>query len=163
MFHDENVFFVKGKNDYMRNVYGSYMAVFSAEFSISTKKEGDMVDISGDVADAVIKSGISNGIAVVFVPGSTAAITTIEYEPGLVRDLPDALERIAPVNHEYHHEEMWHDGNGRSHVRASLLKPDLTVPFMNGKVRTGTWQQIVLVELDIRPRKRTVMVQIIGE
>lgn len=139
------------------------MTVVSDELSFSTTKEGEIIDITGMTGEAVRKSGITNGVVVLFVPGSTAAITTVEFEPGLVKDLPDALERIAPRDHEYNHEKMWHDGNGRSHVKAAILKPDLTVPFRNGRLVTGTWQQIAFVELDVRPRKRKVELQIIGE
>jgi len=99
----------------------------------------------------------------VFVPGSTGALTTIEYEPGLIHDFPAALERIVPRNIRYEHERRWHDGNGHSHVRASILGPSLTVPFTNGKLALGTWQQIVFVELDVRPRTRELVVQIVGE
>lgn len=139
------------------------MVVFSSEFTLNTTREGEIIDITGQVADKVAESGVKNGIAVVFVPGSTASITTIEFEPGLQKDLPEALEKIAPKDHEYSHEKMWHDGNGRSHVKASILKPDLTVPIRNSSLVTGTWQQVVFIELDVRPRQRNVLVQIIGE
>ncbi len=139
------------------------MAVISRELSLRTKREGEIIDITGMAQDALRESGLKNGIMVLFVPGSTASITTIEFEPGLKKDLPEALDRIAPEDHEYHHEQMWHDGNGRSHVKASMMKPDLTVPFNDGELITGTWQQIVFVELDVRPRNRTVILQIIGE
>lgn len=139
------------------------MEVVSDELNLSTKKEGEIIDVTEMAAEAVTKSGISNGIIVLFIPGSTAAITTIEYEPGLMKDFPEALERIAPGDIDYKHEKMWHDGNGRSHVKSAILKPDLTVPVRNRKLVTGTWQQIVFVELDVRPRKRKVEIQIIGE
>jgi secondary thiamine-phosphate synthase enzyme len=106
---------------------------------------------------------MNDGIATVFVPGSTAAVTTIEYEPGLLNDFPNMLERIAPQNITYEHEQMWHDGNGHSHVRASLLGPSLTVPFTNKQLALGTRQQIVLIELDTRSRDRSLIVQLIGE
>ena len=122
-----------------------------------------MINITEDISTAVKESKISDGIATIFVPGSTAAVTTIEYEPGLLKDFPDMLERIAPKNMEYEHENMWHDGNGHSHVRASLVGPSLTVPFTNKQLTLGTWQQIVLVELDTRSRDRSLVVQIIGE
>ncbi|HZY94100.1 MAG TPA: secondary thiamine-phosphate synthase enzyme YjbQ [Candidatus Bathyarchaeia archaeon] len=103
-----------------------------------------------------------NGIIVLFLPGSTAALTTIEYEPGLLHDFPAMLDRIAPSNIPYEHENHWHDGNGHSHVRASLLGPDLTIPLQDGKLVLGTWQQIVFIELDIRPRNREIIIQLIG-
>jgi len=130
---------------------------------IKTKGESQMVNITEDIARVVQESKISDGIATIFVPGSTAAITTIEYEPGLLQDFPSMLERIAPKNIDYEHEKAWHDGNGHSHVRASLVGPSLTVPFTNKQLTLGTWQQIVLVELDIRSRERSLVVQIIGE
>jgi len=99
----------------------------------------------------------------VFVPGSTAAVTTIEFEPGLAKDFPAMLERVAPVDIDYEHQRAWHDGNGRSHVKASLVGPSLSVPFERGVLTLGTWQQIVFVELDIRPRRREVVVQVMGE
>jgi secondary thiamine-phosphate synthase enzyme len=122
-----------------------------------------MVDITPEVQRVVDESGLADGIAVVFVPGSTAAITTIEYEPGLAKDFPDMLERVAPSSVDYQHQRAWHDDNGKSHVKASLVGPSLTVPFEEGSLTLGTWQQIVFVELDITPRGRVVVVQIIGE
>ena len=139
------------------------MVTFTETLEFNTSKDGDILDLTGDVKRVVKQSRVSNGIVTVFVPGSTGALTTIEYEPGLLQDLPAALERIAPSNVYYHHEEMWHDGNGRSHVRASIIGPSLTVPIVNGELTLGTWQQIVFIELDIRPRRRRVIVQIIGE
>ena len=99
----------------------------------------------------------------VFISGSTAAVTTIEYEPGLVKDLPEIFEKIAPAGKRYHHDDTWHDGNGYAHVRAALLGPSLTIPFSDGKLHLGTWQQVVLIDFDNRPRKREVVVQITGE
>lgn len=122
-----------------------------------------MIDITEKVHKLVEKGKITNGIVLIFVPGSTGALTTIEYEPGLLQDFPTMLDRIAPRNIEYEHEKRWHDGNGRSHVRASLLGPDLTVPVQNSRLMLGTWQQIVFVELDVRPRDREIIVQFIGE
>jgi len=139
------------------------MSVITKTMRIKTKGESQMVNITEDIARVVQESKISDGIATIFVPGSTAAITTIEYEPGLLQDFPSMLERIAPKNIDYEHEKAWHDGNGHSHVRASLVGPSLTVPFTNKQLTLGTWQQIVLVELDIRSRERSLVVQIIGE
>ncbi|OPY48505.1 MAG: hypothetical protein A4E48_02809 [Methanosaeta sp. PtaU1.Bin060] len=124
---------------------------------------GSVRDITGDVCEAVLGSGLEEGIATIFVPGATGAVTTLEHEEGLVRDLGDALERLVPEEIEYAHNERWHDGNGHSHVRASLIGPSLTLPFSGQSPVLGTWQQIVFLELDTRPRHRRVMVQILGE
>jgi len=139
------------------------MSVYSYELSIQTKGEVDIVDITSDVQKVVSKSKIKEGIVCVFVPGSTGSITTIEYEPGLMQDLPEALERIAPKNMYYKHHETWHDDNGHSHVRASLMGPSKSFPIKNGKLLHGTWQQLVFVEFDTRPRSRKIIVQIVGE
>ncbi len=139
------------------------MVVITKQIKISSKSENDIIDITEQVADAISKSGISNGTITVFVSGSTGAITTIEYEPGLVKDFPEMLSRIAPDDVNYSHEEMWHDGNGRSHVKASLVGPSLTIPFKDGELLLGQWQQIVFLELDTRARTRSIILQIIGE
>ena len=139
------------------------IAVFKEEIPIKTKGEEDIVDITGEVAHAIKSSKLRNGIACVFVSGSTGAVTTIEYEPGLLSDLPEALDRLFPKDIEYEHHLRWHDGNGHSHVRASFIGPSLTVPFSDGRLELGTWQQIVFIELDIRPRHRKIIVQVIGE
>jgi len=139
------------------------MKVFSERIDLKSKGEVDMVDITARVEGIVENNQIENGIATIFVRGSTAAVTTIEYEPGLLTDFPSMLEKIAPRNAVYEHEKRWHDGNGHSHVRASLIGPSLTVPIKDGKLTLGTWQQLVLVELDTRSRSRELIVQIIGE
>ena len=139
------------------------MVVFKEEIPIKTKGEEDIVDITGEVTHAVKNSKLRDGMACVFVPGSTGAVTTIEYEPGLLTDLPRALERLFSKKIEYEHHLRWHDGNGHSHVRAAFIGPSLTVPFSDGRLTLGTWQQIVFIELDIRPRHRKIIVQIIGE
>src|SRR5262249_29477810 len=115
------------------------------------------------VADVLARHGLVEGQALVFVSGSTAALTTVEYEPGLVRDLPAMFERIAPQGARYHHEDTWHDGNGHSHCRASLLGPSLVIPFADGKLLLGTWQQIILIDFDNRPRQRDLVVQLTGQ
>ena len=115
------------------------------------------------VANAVRAEGVRNGIVTVFIPGSTGGITTIEYEPGLLKDFPAMLERIASRSIVYEHEKRWHDGNGRSHVRASLLGPSITIPFETGRLTLGTWQQLVFVEFDIQSRTRELVIQIMGE
>jgi len=137
--------------------------IVTKHLSIRTKGESDILDITGGVFGAVAESQLKNGIVTVFVPGSTGALTTIEYEPGLLEDFPNMLERIAPKNLDYEHEIRWHDGNGHSHVRASLIGPSLSIPFVNGRLTLGTWQQIVFVELDARSRTRDLIVQIMGE
>jgi len=139
------------------------MAVITKQIKISSKSENDVINITEQVADAISESGISNGTITVFVSGSTGAITTIEYEPGLVKDFPEMLSRVAPDDINYYHEQRWHDGNGRSHVKASLVGPSLTIPFKDGQLLLGTWQQIVFLELDTRARTRTLVLQIIGE
>jgi len=128
-----------------------------------THREGEIIDITDKTQRVVESSRMRSGVAVLFVPGSTGAITTIEYEPGLLADLPIALERLAPKDASYEHEKRWHDGNGHSHIRASTIGPDLSVPFRDKKLILGTWQQIVFLELDVRPRDRTVIVQLVGE
>ena len=139
------------------------MTVMTKQLSINTKGEDDILDVTKDVAEAVVESRLRNGVVTIFVPGSTGALTTIEYEPGLLKDLPSVLERVAPKGLEYEHEKRWHDGNGHSHVRASIIGPCLTVPFVNGRLTLGTWQQIVFLELDVRTRSRQLILQIIGE
>ena len=139
------------------------MAVITKQIKISSKSENDIIDITEQVANAISESGISNGTITVFVSGSTGAITTIECEPGLVKDFPEMLSRIAPDDINYEHEQRWHDGNGRSHVKASLVGPSLTIPFKDGQLLLGTWQQIVFLELDTRARTRNLVLQIIGE
>lgn len=126
-------------------------------------RSGDVMDITDKVAEMVQDSGLDSGVAVIFVPGATGAITTIEHEPGLVQDLGEALERLVPQGIEYAHNQRWHDGNGHSHIRASLLGPSLTVPFLESRLTLGTWQQIVFLEMDNRPRRRRIVVQIMGE
>ena len=124
---------------------------------------GDLIDITDRVSEAIAESGLSSGIVLVFVPGATGAVTTIEFETGLVKDMRDALERLAPEEIEYAHNERWGDGNGHSHIRASLIGPSLTMPFSSKKLMLGAWQQIVFLEMDNRPRNRRVVVQMVGE
>ncbi|MFQ6127913.1 MAG: secondary thiamine-phosphate synthase enzyme YjbQ [Thermoplasmata archaeon] len=139
------------------------MTVVTGSVELNTRGEVDIIDVTEDVRRVVSDSGIQNGIACVFTTSSTSTITTIEHEPGLLKDLPRALERLFPKNIDYEHERMWHDGNGHSHVRASVMKPSLTVPFVDGNILLGTWQQIVFVELDNKRRKRKLVVQMVGE
>ena len=137
--------------------------VATTRFQIPTSGQGDTRDISGQVQGAIAKTGATAGIATVFVVGSTAGVTTIEFEPGAVADLDRTFEQLAPRGGEYRHHLQWGDDNGSSHVRAALLGPSITVPFVEGALALGTWQQIVLVEFDTRARRREVVVQVIGE
>ena len=138
--------------------------VTTEQIQIQTRGNNHVINITDEVGQAVAGSGISNGVVTVFNVGSTAGITTTEFEPGLANhDLEAAFERIAPAQGRYEHEETWHDDNGHSHVRASLLGPSLSVPLVNGRLTLGTWQQIILVDFDTRGRTRTVICQIVGE
>jgi len=130
---------------------------------LATKGQGDAWDITDKVGESVAMSGIRAGVATIFVVGSTAGITTIEFEPGAIADLNGLFERLAPRTAEYRHHLRWGDDNGSSHVRAALLGPSLTVPFVDAALTLGTWQQIMLLEFDTRPRTRDVVVQILGE
>jgi secondary thiamine-phosphate synthase enzyme len=138
------------------------MEIITERFAVSTRGNSEVVDITGNVTAVLAKQKLRQGLVTVFVSGSTASITTTEFEPGLRKDIPEALERIAPQGQTYHHDETWHDGNGFSHVRASLLGPSLTLPFSHGELLLGTWQQIVLIDHDNRPRERTIIVQVMG-
>jgi secondary thiamine-phosphate synthase enzyme len=138
--------------------------VHSGTLKIKTKGNCDVVDITGRVNEFVSKSDIRKGTVTVFNVGSTAGITTTEYEPGLVNyDIRAAFEKIAPETGRYEHEETWHDDNGHAHVRATLMGPSLSVPVIDGRLTLGTWQQIILVDFDTRPRTRTVICQMVGE
>jgi secondary thiamine-phosphate synthase enzyme len=139
------------------------MSVITKVITVSSNGESDMIDITRQTDESIKASGLQDGIVTIFVSGSTASITTIEYELGLKKDFPKMLARIAPSEIEYEHDNTWHDGNGHSHVRASLIGPSLTVPFKNKSLMLGTWQQIVLLEMDTRPRERKIVLQIIGE
>jgi len=139
------------------------MSVITKVITVSSNGEGDMIDITRQTDESIKASGLQDGIVTIFVSGSTASITTIEYEVGLKKDFPKMLARIAPSEIEYEHDNTWHDGNGHSHVRASLIGPSVTVPFKNRSLMLGIWQQIVLLEMDTRPRERKIVLQIVGE
>ena len=130
--------------------------------AVATKGETHILDVTEAVADLVARNRLAEGHVLLFVPGSTGGLTTVEYEPGLLRDLPDLFERLAPRDAVYQHDETWHDGNGHSHVRASLLGPSLTVPVVEGHLALGTWQQIVFIDFDTRPRHRELVCQLCG-
>lgn len=139
------------------------MEIRTDSFVVNSKGNTDIIDITTNVQAKVDSSGLIEGNVLVFVGGSTAGITTIEYEPGLKKDYPDFFEKIIPSNISYKHDQTWHDGNGHSHVRASIQGASFTVPFTNGNLLLGTWQQIILVDFDNRSRKRNIIVQITGK
>ncbi|MBW2057183.1 MAG: YjbQ family protein [Deltaproteobacteria bacterium] len=139
------------------------MGIEFFEIYLQTTSDTDILDITRQAEQAVLKSAIENGSMTVFISGSTAAVTTIEYEPGVLNDLRKAIERIAPRDIPYDHDRRWGDGNGYSHVRASLVGPSLVVPVREGRLLLGTWQQIVVIDFDNRPRKRKVVIQTMGD
>lgn len=136
---------------------------FTESISMDTKGYCDIVDITPRLLSILRRLLIANGLVTLFCPGATGSITTIEYEPGVLQDLKEALERIAPSNIPYRHDERWGDGNGFSHVRAALMKPSLTIPVVDGKLTLGTWQQVVFIDFDNRGRHRDIIVQILGD
>jgi secondary thiamine-phosphate synthase enzyme len=138
------------------------MGVMTEYISVSTKGRRDVIDITPVMQDIIKDSNINSGIAVVFVPGSTCAVTTIEYEPGLKRDINEFLERLLPYAVDYHHHNTWHDDNGAAHLQAALIGPSITVPVVEGKLALGAWQQVVLIDCDTRPRKRRIVLQIVS-
>ena len=129
-------------------------------FTVSTNGFCDIVDITEKVVGATSETGVKDGVAHVFVEGSTAALSATEFEPGAIRDLKETLERIVPTDARYHHNEAWGDGNGHAHIRAALMKPSMSIPIVAGKLRLGTWQQVILLDFDNRPRRRTIHVQV---
>jgi secondary thiamine-phosphate synthase enzyme len=139
------------------------MVTYQDEVRIDTTGHRDMHDITDDVAEVVRASGVRTGVAHIFVVGSTGAVGTIEFEPGLQRDLPEILDKLIPPSRSYGHEMAWHDGNGHSHLQATWLGPDLTVPVRDGRLVLGTWQQIFHLECDIKPRQREIVVTVLGE
>jgi secondary thiamine-phosphate synthase enzyme len=139
------------------------MITYEREYSFSTAGDGTIVDLTKALESALGESGVTTGQLVVFVPGSTGAVTTIEYEPGLIKDLPEFFERIIPRNRTYYHDATWGDGNGFSHMRAALVGPSLSIPVSDGRMTLGTWQQVVFLEFDNRERGRKVAISILGE
>lgn len=146
----------------VRGVYTRSMAVLHTRLEMATEGHGHVLDLTAEVCSWLSSVDARDGQVTVFVPGSTAAVTTIEFEPGAVRDLDRALEAIAPHHGEYHHDLRWGDGNGFSHLRAALIGPSLTVPVIAGNPILGTWQQVVLVECDLAPRARSVVLTFMG-
>ena len=139
------------------------MPVKTHSISISTRGNADIIDITEEVGRAVAESGLKSGTVTVFTPSSTSGLTTIEYESGALADLRRLFDEILPADREYAHNARWGDGNGHSHVRAALLGPSMTVPFVAGRLTLGTWQQIVYLDFDVRPRRRELVVQVMGE
>jgi len=139
------------------------MSVYTGKIILKDRGGFEVFDITKKVKSEVQKSGLKNGTVTVFVPGATGALTTIEYESGLVQDLEDFFNKNIPQGKDYHHEKKWHDGNGHSHLRASLIGPSISVPFIDSQLTLGTWQQIIFLELDNKPHYRELVVQIIGE
>lgn len=139
------------------------MKIITDSLVLSTKGHTDIIDITRDVQNVLKSSALQEGSLTVFIAGSTAGVTTIEYEPGLLKDLPEAFEKLAPTGVAYHHDATWGDGNGHSHVRAALLGASFTAPFKDGQLILGTWQQIVVIDFDNRSRQRRVVVQMMGE
>ena len=139
------------------------MVVANGTIKLRTSAEDEIIDVTGRVQEIVSGSNLRNGLACIFVAGSTAAVTTVEHEPGLVADMHEAMERLYPKSKDYEHHQRWGDGNGHSHVRASFVGPSLTVPVVDGRLLLGTWQQVVFMEFDNKPRNREITVQIVGE
>lgn len=137
------------------------MPIINEHFTINTNGNNDIIDVTKHVQNCVYQHALKNALVCVSIQGSTSAITTIEYEEGLVRDLRDALERIAPMNKDYHHDEIWHDGNGYAHVRAALVGSSVNIALVDGLLNLGTWQQVVLLDFDNKPRSRNITVQIV--
>ena len=139
------------------------MSVKTLSIQLSTRGNTDMIDITDQAQHKVVESGLENGIVTIFCPSSTSGLTTIEYESGALSDLKRLFDQLTPPEQHYAHNAAWGDGNGHSHVRAALLKASLTVPFVNGRLTLGTWQQIIYMDFDIRPRRREIILQIMGE
>ena len=137
--------------------------IYQREIHLQTSGHGEMHDLTGDVTQIVRASGVRTGLVHVFTIGSTAGVGTVEFEPGLQKDLPASLDKLFPPGRDYGHEQAWHDGNGHSHLQATLLGPGLTVPIKGGQLVLGTWQQVFHLECDIKPRRRTIEVTVMGE
>lgn len=138
------------------------MAIINEKFTVNTAGNNDVIDITKQVQNCVYQHALKDGLVCISIQGSTSAVTTIEYENGLVQDLREALERLAPSGQEYHHDEIWHDGNGYAHVRSALVGSSVNVALVDGLLNLGTWQQIVLLDFDNKPRSRNITVQIVN-
>jgi secondary thiamine-phosphate synthase enzyme len=139
------------------------MKIVTDKMRFSTKGFDQVIDLTQEITDILERSKLNSGTLVAFVPGSTAALTTIEYESGVVQDIRELIKKLIPADQEYHHNAAWQDGNGHAHIRAAFIGPSLSVPFINGKLTLGTWQQIVFLDFDIHEREREIIIQIIGE
>lgn len=139
------------------------ITIYTEQLSIKTKGYTDIINITPEVQKYVVDNKLIEGQILIFINGSTAAISTIEYEPGLLQDIPEILDKIAPMNKRYHHDDTWHDGNGYAHIRSTLIGSSFTVPVVNDRLVLGTWQQIILLDFDNNPRNRNVTLQFIGE
>ncbi len=138
------------------------MKIQSAQVEIRTKGFTDIINITNEVHHFISKNDCHEGQLLVFIDGSTASVSSIEYEPGLLRDLPELLEKYIPMDNRYHHDDTWHDGNGYAHLRSTLIGTSMTIPVLNGRVMLGTWQQIILIDFDNKPRRRNVVLQFTG-
>jgi secondary thiamine-phosphate synthase enzyme len=139
------------------------MEILTKHIHLSTKGKTDIIDLTPRLTRIIEQSGMQEGQLTVFAPGATAGISTVEYEPGLLQDIPALLEKLIPSTTSYQHDQTWHDGNGHSHLRATLMGPSLTIPFENRAMTLGTWQQVILLDFDNRPRERDLVVQLIGQ
>jgi secondary thiamine-phosphate synthase enzyme len=139
------------------------MKIISQEITKKTKGNCDIVDLTGEINDVLLKTGIKEGTCTVFSVGSTAGITTIEYEPGLLKDIPRLLDKLIPSAIKYNHDDTWGDGNGHAHLRSALFKTSLSIPVIKGELTLGTWQQVVLLDFDNRSRTRRIVIQVLGE
>ena len=139
------------------------MDVVTKSIEFNTSGNAESIDITSHLKEALVETGLQNGVVTVFVPGATGALTTVEYEPGLVQDMEELWEKLIPSSKPYHHDRTWGDGNGHSHLRATLLGPSLSVPFCSGAFTLGTWQQVIFIDFDVRSRTRRLVLQFIGE
>ncbi len=139
------------------------MPVVTKHLELSTAGNAESIDITTGLTSALGESGLADGVLTVFVPGATGALTTVEYEPGLIRDMPELWEKLVPSSKSYHHDMTWHDGNGHSHLRATLLGPSISIPFVDGALTLGTWQQVIFIDFDVRGRSRKLVLQFVGE
>jgi len=142
--------------------FGEVMRVVTKQISKSSRGFNDIIDLTSEIESFVSEENLTEGQLLIFINGATAAISTVEYEPGLLKDIPIALERIAPMDERYHHNDTWHDGNGYAHVRSTLMSPMVIMPVYKGRLIRGTWQQVILLDFDNRPRQRTVTLQFTG-
>jgi len=141
----------------------SFLATFHNTISFGTRGDCDIIDITDSIDGILTESGLSMGLCTIFCPGSTGAVTTIEYEGGLLKDFPEAMDRIAPREVKYEHDKKWGDGNGHAHIRSAIVGPSLTIPFVNKRLTLGTWQQVIFVDYDNRPRSRKLEIVLVGE